>query len=214
MPRNRLAIRQIFESSNEYGFPDLLPELLASEVPTSLHAYCSGRMQDPTGAIHFFVEDFKFQGMWHYPERGARAALNSNAAAILEPDFSLWLDMSLAEQIHAIYQRRWCARKWQEYGVSVIPILSAGVEKTWSFAWDGIPKHCPIVAVQVQTAIDNGYLDAMLQAAIETVQPGILLCYGLQKDLKIDVPCRWYEPFTKQMRRRLNGQRKSIRCRA
>jgi len=214
MPRNRLAIRTIFESSNEYGFPDLLPELLAREVPTSLYAYGSGRMQDTSGAIHFFVEDFKFAGMWHYPERGARAVLNANSAAICEPDFSLWLDMPLAEQIHAIYQRRWCARKWQEYGCKIIPILSAGTEATWSFAWDGIPKGCPVVAVQVQTIADSGYLTAMLQAAIETVQPQSVLIYGKRKPLEIDFPCYWFPPFTQQLQERANGKRQNVNRRA
>jgi len=214
MPRNRLAIRQLFEASNHYGFPDLIPELCAREIPTSIHAYGSGRMADRGGAIHFFVEDFKFQGMWSYPERGARAVLNSSCAAICEPDFSLWLDMPLAQQIHAIYQRRWCARKWQEYGVQVIPILSAGTEATWGFAWDGIPVGCPVVAVQVQTVSDWGRFTTMLQTAIAAVQPKSVLFYGKQRELDVGVPCYWFPPFTAQLQERANGRRTSVNGRA
>jgi hypothetical protein len=205
MPRNRLAIRQIFQSGNPMGFPDLLPELCATEIPERLHPYGAGRDIGSNDAIHFFVEDFKFAGAWNYPERVAQAVMRARWPAVCEPDFSLWLNLPLAQQIHAIYQRRWCARKWQEYGATIIPILSAGDERTWGFAWDGIPQGC-VVAMQVQTATDFGYLNAMLAKAIETVQPQTVLLYGRQRrELRIGCNHRWYEPFTVQMRRRLRS---------
>lgn len=207
MPRNRLAVRQVFASSNPMQFPDLLPDQCATELPNRLHAYRAGREIEPTDAIHFFVEDFKFAGAWNYPNRVAKAVRGSGWPAVCEPDFSLWLDMPLAQQIHAIYQRRWCARKWQDYGATVIPILSAGDERTWSFAWDGIPTGC-VVALQVQTVTDFGYLTAMVQHAIEATRPKAICLYGKQTDrLRIDVRHQWYKPFTQQMRERINGQR-------
>lgn len=189
------------------GFPDLLPEQCATELPDRLHPYAAGRNIQANDAIHFFIEDFKFQGAWNYPNRVARAVAGANWPAVCEPDFSLWIDMPLAQQIHAIYQRRWCARKWQKYGATIIPLLSAGDERTWSFAWDGIPRGC-VVALQVQTVTDHGYLAAMVQHAVETTWPKSICLYGKQTDrVQIDVPHQWYKPFTQQMRERINGRR-------
>ena len=202
MARNRLAVRHVFPSSNALGFPDLLTDLCVTEAPADLVPYHAGKPSE-RDAIHFFLEDYKFQGLWTYPERVCRCVANYGCMAVCEPDFSIWLDMPLAEQIHAVYQRRWCARKWQAYGVTILPILSAGDARTWAFAWDGIPQGSA-VALQVQTISDFGWLNDMIDCAVEKLQPTVLCVYGRETDkLKLSVPVAWYKPYTARMRERL-----------
>jgi hypothetical protein len=151
-------------------------------VPDELVTYRSGRHTRETsagGVLSFFVDDWRFEAAWNYPNRFVTGLLSSGWAAVCEPDFSVWSDVPPAEQIWAVYRARWCARFWQERGLSVIPCLNWSNRSSYRWAWDGIPVGVPVVAIECQT--HGGNLEAFnegLAAACERVQPKHLLIYG------------------------------------
>ena len=66
--------------------------------------------------------------------------------ALLTPDFSLFTDMPLALQIESVFKNRWCGAFWQRQGMTVIPTVAWGDERTFDFCFDGIEQGS-IVAV-------------------------------------------------------------------
>lgn len=90
---DRLNTRAVFPSSNEWDIPDLPRSYLR---PSALAPYSSRREIEaaPSGAaVHFFLDDYRFEAIWANPHRGLdRIAL---LGAALTPDFSLWRDMPL-----------------------------------------------------------------------------------------------------------------------
>ncbi len=154
MPGNwdRLNTRALFASDNEWGIPGLPAARL---VPARLVPYNDRRaiereagdpwtVADPRAALHFFLDDYRFETMWSKPERGLSRCQTVGAA--LTPDFSLWRDMPLVMQLWQVYRSRWCGAWLLHHGVHVIPTVSWSTPDTYPFAFAGIPAGS-VVAV-------------------------------------------------------------------
>jgi hypothetical protein len=206
------GLRDVFAGVGRYEMPALLPELCSDLVPDELVTYRSGRHtpeQSAGGVLSFFVDDWRFEAAWSYPNRFLNGLLHSGWGAVCEPDFSVWADCPRAEQIWAVYRARWCARFWQAHGLPVIPCLNWSTASSFRWAWDGIPVGVPVVAIECQT--HGGNLQAFnhgLAAACERVQPKHLLIYGKAKiEVPSGVEAHWYKSSTARMRARLESSR-------
>ena len=130
-------------------------------------------------------------------------------ASVCEPDFSVWTDAPLAEQLHEIYRTRWVGRYWQEHGIKVIPTLTWAEEESFEFAWAGVPVGAPVVAIECQHGRSNlPAFNRGIAAAIEAVKPGCVLVYGSPMQGRYIYAERvvYYEPFVVGMRGRLRGR--------
>lgn len=213
---DRNTDRECFSSGNDWGIPDLLPDKLSSKVPdgeTRFMVYRTMRLTRDAAKgniLGFFVDDYRFACCWSYPARMLASLLALGCCAVCEPDFSLWTDRPLAEQLHAVYRTRWCGRYWQEHGIDVIPVLNWSDERSYSLAWLGIPSEPPVAAVECRTCGDNhDAFNRGLAAAVAAVRPRKLIIYGERKswvDVPVGTDAVWVEPVTNkrfdEMRRR------------
>jgi hypothetical protein len=180
--------------------PHLLLSRLASIVPTS--TYAGGPVNDPAkilfihrtcrfpaeargGVLGFFTDDYRFECLWTSPEKYIRQFLGFGWGAVLAPDFSTWRDDPLSEQAHNVFRSRWLARQWQLVGLDIIPILSWSDESSFSWAFQGIPRHCPVVATECRTAGGNdedrrAFLGGLTEG-VRQVQPRHIVIYGGQE---------------------------------
>ncbi len=167
----------LFESSNEWGIPDLLPDLIYKNtklLPTDtfsreLHDrklfYCESSRDFKTdkkverpldvkgghGFLGFFTEDWIINKLYDSPVDQAQRLAEEEWIAVVEPDFSVYMDHPFAERLWAVYRSRWCARYWQELGVHVIPNLrAANTERDCSYLLDTLPNKMPICMMQVR----------------------------------------------------------------
>lgn len=171
----------IFSSSNPFGIPDLLPELLCTEVPSSVwdrspksatedayYCYSAGPGTIPSsdarrgGFLGFFTEDFRFEKTWNDSPGFTQWLRSMDFKGVLAPDFSTWTDWPVTLRLHNVYRSRWCARYWQESEVPVIPIIQSiggcpGLDsKTVRFdhavTIASLPKKIPVLATEARNS--------------------------------------------------------------
>lgn len=175
---DRLNTRAIFPSGNEWGIPKLDG---AKWTPARLVAYNERRRVEtagPDAAVHFFLDDYRFETMWTKPERGLSRVQHVGSA--LTPDFSLWRDMPLAMQLWQVYRSRWCGAWMAKHGVRVIPTISWSTAESYRFAFAGIAPRSVVavstIGVRDSTArvlFDRGYAEMVRRLA-----PLQVLVYG------------------------------------
>lgn len=177
-----LNARELFPSDNEWGIPTLAPEPLAVRPPWLVPYGTRVRSQQGIeGAVHFFVEDYRFERVWSRAYEALESVTPYPAA--LAPDFSLYTDWPLTLQLWNTYRSRWVGCYWQRQGLRVIPTLGWSTEATFPFAFAGVPRHSLVaistvgVDVRRDAAQFYRFMDGF-EAMLEAVAPSAVLCYG------------------------------------
>ncbi len=186
MPGNwdRLNTRALFASDNAWGIP-ALP--LARRVPARLVAYSDRRAIEhatagpvtDSAAVHFFLDDYRFETVWSKPERGLSRCQRLGAA--LTPDFSLWRDMPRVMQQWQVYRSRWCGAWLLHHGVAVIPTVSWSTPDSYEFAFAGIPAGSVVAVATVGVCREREARElfaAGMSAMLERLAPSVVLVYG------------------------------------
>jgi hypothetical protein len=189
-----LNARLIFEPVGRWDIPLLAPCLFVPEMLAAWHDPAQrATAANGGGALHFFIDDYRFEKVWSRPQSTYERVAEVGAA--LSPDFSMWRDMPKAMQIWQVYRSRWCAAFWQHLGVDVIPTVTWGSEGTYDFAFDGLPKrsHLAISMVGVRKE-GRGLFEEGCKAMVSVCDPALVLCYG---KLGTDIGCavREYPTF-------------------
>ncbi|QTF81426.1 hypothetical protein SEA_TARSUSIV_2 [Mycobacterium phage TarsusIV] len=202
-----LNLRMTFPTSSAHGIPDLTP---TGFTPTSLAAWNMPRHREYAaatgGALHFFLDDYRFETVWSSPERLLPRVQAVGAA--LTPDFSLWKDMPRAAQVWNTYRSRWCGAYWQENGIEVIPTVGWGTPDTYDFCFDGLPEggNVAISCLTLRSkAEDRELFTHGVRELVWRVQPKTLLVYGRLRFCEdIDLPeVREYPTYWDRRRKRL-----------
>jgi hypothetical protein len=126
----------LYSSSNQWGIPDL-PK--ATAMPSRLVAYNDRYACDhaaPGDAVHFFLDDYRFEVVWSKPQRPLSRLQRVGTA--LTPDFSLWREMPTAMQLWQVYRSRWCGQWMASHGIDVIPTVSWSTPASYDFCFAGI----------------------------------------------------------------------------
>lgn len=100
---------------------------------------------------------------------------------VLTPDFSLYADMPLAQQMHNVYRSRLIGAYCQRHGMSVIPTLQWSTPESYSFAFEGLPKHSVLAASTLGVLNDRCALALWrrgMDEAINRLDPRLVLLYG------------------------------------
>nr|WP_279324927.1 DUF4417 domain-containing protein [Bifidobacterium margollesii] len=130
--------------------------------------------------VHFFIDDYRFERVWRRPEAYVR--MLSPFRCVLTPDFSLYSDMPLAQQVHNVYRSRLMGAWWQSQGMNVVPTLQWSTPESFSFAFDGLP-HGSVVAASTLGVLNDPVATALwrigMREALERLAPELVLLYGL-----------------------------------
>ena len=205
-----LNLRMTFPSSSQFDIPDIQP---TDFVPQYLAAWNNPRQRDyaaiASGAIHHFIDDYRFETAWSAPERLLPRVLA--VGATLTPDFSLWRDMPRAAQIWNVYRSRWCGAYWQASGAEVIPTACWATADTFDFCFDGIPYGSTVAVSAIgirSNEIDKALFRAGIEELIRRTGPKLLLSYGqLRFCDDIDLPeVKEYPTFWDRRRRRVEHE--------
>lgn len=128
---------RIFPSDNEYEIPtlrlDRQPQngLLLPFAPWGANS----RRKKSIATYHFYVEDYRFQNIWLHPEK----LITCGCSEIVEPNYTLHLNMPIAYGLQLLYKKRWIARWLQDYGICVWVDLKVS-EKFRELNLLGVPK--------------------------------------------------------------------------
>lgn len=182
---DRLNCRALFPSGNEWGIPDLAA---ATELPDGLASYSSRAECDAAEranraggkvALHYFIDDYRFEACWSKPERALPRVQRVGLA--LTPDFSLWRDMPLGMQLWQAYRARWCGAWMAAHGARVIPTAGWSDARSYAFAFAGIAAGSVVAISAVGTGRDpvaRGLFASGYRAMLDAVRPAAVLCYG------------------------------------
>ena len=147
MRTNPLFMRNSFPTAGKWGIPIIKKQ----EIPISdiqLLSSADARFNDSEAnkkkGIHFFVDDYRFAGVYNNPERSLQKY--SQYKFLLTPDFSAYAEMNMWRQLESIAHGRWVGAYWQSKGLTVIPTVSWSTPRSFEFCFDGIEKGS-VVAV-------------------------------------------------------------------
>ena len=183
----------------DWGIPAPRSDRLAGVIPTKV--YAGGAIVDPEHPLFiwptaslskargmvlgFYVDDERLEALWSRPRYYSALFLSHGIQALIEPDFSLWADAPLAEQLWNVYRMRTLGRLYQDHGLMVIPNLAWSDERSFSFCFQGIPVGAPVVACECRTPGGNdGDRRAFLRGlteGVKEVQPQHVIIYGGQE---------------------------------
>lgn len=152
--------------------------------------------KDPAGkGVHFFLHDYQFERVWNDPQKYLEKL--KQYECVLSPDFSPFGDIPLALQIYNIYRKNWCARYWQDNGITVIPTVTASADDRLNDIWlAGIPKG-NIVCTSTMWWDENVELNEQrIDQLKNKIEPSKIIVYGKQVDC-IQTDC-YIETFSKK----------------
>lgn len=179
--RSRANIYALYSSENDLGIPDIQPE---TWIPPRLAAWQDLRSYGSDAAMHFFLDDYRFEPLWHNPEKYLERL--GECGAILSPDFSVFSDWPLAVQIWQTYRNRWVGAHLQALGFRVIPTVGWTVPADLFF--DGVPKHSVLATATTgvrRTAEGIDYFMVGFQK-LAALEPIAVLVYGGLDGLDLD----------------------------
>lgn len=132
-------------------------------------------VENKNKTIHFFTYDWKFEKVYQNAEQEVEKI--KQYYAVMSPDFSIFTNMPIALQIESVFKNRWCGAYWQSHGVKVIPTVSWGDERSFSFCFDGIEEGA-IVAVCTYYR-ENCEEEFMLgyNEMLKRIKPSTVICY-------------------------------------
>lgn len=176
-----LNTSNLMASDNGLGIPLIEKE---REIPGVLMPYRTRLSEDVvlthepyTTALHFFLEDYRFEGVWSRPREKLKYVKSVGFA--LSPDFSLYRDWPLAVQVWNVYRNRWCGAYWQSRGVKVIPTISWSTEESYTFCFLGVEKGSAVAISSVGVDLADDYERALFvgggRAMVEAIEPESVL---------------------------------------
>lgn len=179
MRLSTLFTRNGFITSGKWQIPRVKKQIIDIN-DISLVAYSDTRANDNEEnrkcGVHFFVDDYRFEGIYKQPDKSLKKL--SQYAFLLTPDYSTYADMDLWRQMESVAHNRWVGAYWQSKGLKVIPTVSWGDARSYSFCFDGIEPNA-IVAVGMigcksnKLAFMRGY-----NAMMEKLSPSDIICFG------------------------------------
>ena len=154
--------------NRQVQYPDRL--IRFSDI-THSHDYQAG--------VHFFIDDFRFECLWNNYEKNVYRL--RKYAYILSPDFSIYENMPVAQQIWNTYRSRLLGAAMQSLGLNVIPSVSWSNASSFDFCFDGIEEKS-VVAISTRGILrkksDANLFSAGFKEMIVRIKPSTVLVYG------------------------------------
>lgn len=201
-----LARYNAFQSCSwDFGLPNLRSDRLYFGIPTNVYAWESDNytncgdflmMYDRVGnmqAYHdnilsFFLDDIKFGATWYKMARFVEKIKQTlKPRAVMLPNYSMWADEPLPEQLYNWYRTLLVGRIWQEMGIDVIPVINWGSRDSYKFAWQGIPKDLPLVWCQcrnIRVGEEMDFIDGLTYIS-EKINFQSVVTYGWYENKKL-----------------------------
>ena len=157
--------------------------------------------------VHFFIDDYQFDRVWRNPER--YIPILSRYQGIISPDFSLFIDMPVAVQRWNVYRNRVLAAYYANKDIDVIPGVGWSDERSYTFCFEGLPKHSTI-AISTNGCLANKeslyYFEKGFNRMLEILNPTMIISYGRPIKTVFDsckVPVKLFDSYSQTMKRKL-----------
>lgn len=172
-----------FDGEGEYGIPEIKGVTVEEYESAGKLEYvpfnvCSG-IQDGSGkAVHFYLDDYRFERAWTRPEK--YAGILGRFDFVLSPDYSLYSDFSKALQVYNHYRKHWLAAYWESKGIRVIPTIAWSDEDSFEWCFEGEPEGGVVSASAIgcnnrrtRAAFNRGYAEMC-----KRLSPKLVILFG------------------------------------
>ena len=136
----------------------------------------------PNALVHFYVDDWKFDGLygiWNKPLKALDRL--KNFGGVITPDFSLYSNMTKAQQIWQIFRMRAFGFWLTENGIPVVNNVRWNDPSTFDFAFDGLPENS-ILAVSTHGNLKqkqfHPYNEEGLAEMVRRLSPHTIIVFG------------------------------------
>lgn len=149
-------------------------------IPTRLTAFSEARTKSADESfIHCYEDDYRFERLWREPSR--YLPLIRAYGGAIAPDFSVYREMPLPQQMYNVFRSRVIGYWWSRSGVTVVPNVRWGDERTYKFCFDGLPTdsvlafgtHGCVKHVDDRRHVLDGFL-----VMLERLAPKAVIVYG------------------------------------
>lgn len=187
LTKGRFNLLNIFNASftGEDEFPVLLKQPEDFRIPFQLTRFTDRKQASLNDAICFYEWDQMFTKQLSDARIKRIIPDLRLAGSVIQPDYSIYADEPLLLQKMAVFERNRVAVELQNAGIPIIPNLRWGDERSYEFAFAGIPKHqvCAIgTHGQIRDLEKRELLKNGLGVALEAVEPRMVLVYGQMPD--------------------------------
>lgn len=168
-------LKYIKETVGAFDFPVIDKNNLTPGEVISFN-YLNSKKELNNVYVHFFINDYQFERVWANPHHYLQKL--KQCAGVIGTDFSCYFDTPKALQIYNIYRNRCLDRFFQANGINVIPVASWGDESSFSWCFEGLPKHSTIAISS------NGCLKKTLsftkgfEELLKRCEPELIICLG------------------------------------
>lgn len=177
-----------------------LPEVKAytGEIPIALTPYSMKNKGNTQGALHFYIDDYRFTGMYMWGHISQFTEKVMPYRMVIAPDFSIFLDQSRTLNLFQLYQNRVVTAYWQSIGLQVIPSVSWGNADSFEYCFDGLPQNSVLSIGGLGNAHHHSMLELWeygIHQTIERLHPIALIIYGAPKKLDLPVETHYFKDF-------------------
>ena len=182
MQSNEVRTKQIFlrneyECAGKWNIPSVKRQRLVDSV--KLIACSDTKSKEEFNrdcGVHFFVDDYRFQHIYDYPQRSLRKY--AQYKFMLTPDYSLFAEMPLWRQMESVAKNRWCGAFWQKHGLTVYPTVSWGLSPTFEFCFDGVEQNAVVAIGMIGCKKNKLQFMRGYDAMMERLVPSAVICFG------------------------------------
>lgn len=186
---NRAGCIDVFHSflvrNAEYDGDLEIPKIKsAGAVPERLITFSKAiRCDDYNQWVCFYEDDVNFERIWNNPQR--YLPILQKFKGVISPDFSLYRDMPLVMQQWNTYRGRAIAAWLQDNGVSVIPNVRWGDERTYELCCLGVEPNSTIAIGShgcVKQVTERKQFERGLSFVVDKLNPRVIVVYGTTPD--------------------------------
>jgi len=152
------------------------------------------RRGDFNQGIHFYIFDARFEKLWRFPE--VYIPIIKKFQCCIQPDFSTWRDMPIAQQIYNYYRNQLLGQMLQDAGVEVIHQIQFSTPRSYDWCFDGAPiggVHAVSTQGIARDPVAVELWKAGMEIAINRLKPDQILLYGkawIDFDFR-GIPVKW-----------------------
>jgi hypothetical protein len=149
-------------------------------VPENLTSFTDAKIERANESyIHFFKDDYKSERVWRTPKH--YLPLIKAYGGAIAPDFSVYREMPLAQQMYNVFRSRAIGYWWTQNGIKITPNVRWGDKRTYDFCFDGLPKHS-VVAIGTHGCVkhieDRRYFNDGFLVMLDRIKPTTVIVYG------------------------------------
>ncbi len=132
--------------------------------------------------VHFFLYDYKFEGIWKNPDKYIEKL--KPYKAVLSPDFSMYREMNPTIQLYNTFRNRFCGAYLAGKGIKVIPTVGWGDESTFDFCFLGVPKGSTVAVSTYMVSEHGNHKDQKefflkgYNEMLKQIEPERIICYN------------------------------------